>query len=117
MITYFSRQQTIAAVPGLSDTGLAMFLEAGLVVPTSSSLGPVFGQGDLARLALLCELADNFDFDGDGLAVVMGLIDQLHDTRRRLNAMAEAMEAEPQDLRHRIGERFVGILAVGRARA
>ena len=112
MKTYFTPDQAITAVPGLSDAVLATFLEAGLVVPTASSLGPVFREGDLARLALLCELADGFGFDGDGLAVVIGLIDQLHDTRRHLHAMAKAMEAEPQDLRARVGARLVGILAV-----
>ncbi len=112
MTIYFTRHQTFAAVPGLSETVLATFIDAGLVVPTASSFGPVFREDDVARLALLCELADSFGFDGEGLAVVIELIDQLHDARRHLHAMAKSMEAEPQDLRHRIGERFVGILAV-----
>lgn len=113
MMAYFTPHQAVAAVPGLSDAVLATFLEAGLVVPTASSLGPVFRQSDLARLELLCDLADSFGFDGEGLAVVIELIDQLHDTRRHLHAMARAMEAEPQDLRQRVGSRVVGILAVG----
>ena len=112
MTTYFTLDQTVAAVPGLSQPQLVAFLEAELVRPTSSADGPVFRAPDLARLELLCDLADQFDLADDALGVVIALIDQLHDTRRHLRAMAEAMEAEPQDLRARIGARFVSILAV-----
>ena len=111
MMDYVTQIHAIAVVPGLSLQRLAAFLEADLVSPTATAAGPHFRVVDLARLELLCELADHFDMDGDALGVVIGLIDQLHDTRRHLRAMALAMEAEPQDLRHRIGARFVGILA------
>ena len=112
MIEYFTLSQTVAAVPGLSQSGLSAFLDADLVVPISSADGPMFRRLDLARLALLCELADSFDLDGDGLAVVIGLIDQLHHTRRHLHAMSQAVQAEPQDLRRRVGARFVAILGL-----
>lgn len=112
MIEYFTFSQTIAAVPGLSQPGLSAFLDADLVAPTLSAEGPMFRRRDLARLMLLCELAENFDLEGDGLGVVIGLIDQLHDTRRHLHAMSQAMEGESQDLRRRVGTRFVAILSV-----
>jgi hypothetical protein len=35
----------------------------------------------------------------------------LHTARHRLHAMAQAMEAEPQELRQRVGTRVVAILA------
>lgn len=112
MTTYYTVKQTISAVPSLSQLQLAAFLDADLVRPTLSADGPVFRAADLARLELLCDLTDHLDLQGDALGVVIGLIDQLHDTRRHLHAMAEAMEAEPQDLRARVGARFVGILSV-----
>lgn len=112
MTTYFTLSQTIAAVPGLSEPQLVAFLDADLVHATKSAAGPVFRALDLARMELLCDLADQFNLEGDALGVVIGLIDQLHDTRRHLHAMAQAMEAEPQDLRARIGARFVGILNI-----
>ena len=112
MMEYFTFSQTIAAVPGLTPPELAAFVDADLVAPTFSPDGPMFRRVDLARLALLCELADSFDLAGEALAVVIGLIDQLHDTRRHLHAMSQAMQAEPQDLRQRVGARFVAILAV-----
>ena len=112
MIDYFTQSQTIAAVPGLSQLRLEAFLQADLVLPTSSAAGPVFRILDLARLELLCDLSDQFDLHDDALGVVIGLIDQLHGARLHLRAMAQAMEDEPQDLRARVGARFVGILAL-----
>lgn len=112
MTEYFTQNQTIAAVPGLTQTRLSTFADAGLVRAQPFADGPVFRPVDIARLALLCDLADQFDLDTDALGIVIGLIDQLHDARLRLFAMAQAIEPEPQDLRHRVGARFVGILTV-----
>jgi chaperone modulatory protein CbpM len=112
MIEYFTHDQAIAAVAGLSKSRLASFQAADLIQPTPTTSGQVWTTVDLARLALLCDLADHFDLEGDALGVVIGLIDQLHDTRQRLFAMAQAIEDEPQDLRRRVGTRFLGILAV-----
>lgn len=112
MTEYVTQDQAIAAVPGLSSARLAAFLAADLITLPSPPTGPVFRPVDLARLALLCDLADHLDLDADVLGVVIGLVDQLHVARHRLFAMAQAMEAEPQDLRQRVGARFVRILAV-----
>jgi chaperone modulatory protein CbpM len=109
---YLTQKQVVAAVTGLSRARLAAFLDAELIIPLTSSDGPMFRPVDLARLELLCDLADHFDLRGDALGVVIGLIDELHTARLRLHAMAQAMEAEPQELRQRVGARFVGILAV-----
>lgn len=112
MTEHVTQEQAIAAVPGLSQARLAAFLDADLLVPLTFTDEPEFRPIDLARLALLCDLADHFDLEGDALGVVIGLIDQLHTARRRLHAIAQAIEAEPQDLRARVGARLVGILSL-----
>ncbi len=109
---YFNETQTLAAVPSLSHSQLGVFLAEGLIAAQPSSEGPLFRAVDVARLALLCDLADHFDLEGDALAVVIELIDELHTARQHLRAMAHAMEVEPQDLRARVGARFIGLLAV-----
>jgi chaperone modulatory protein CbpM len=111
MTEYYTQSQAITLVPSLSHARLKAFMEADLIMPQALPDGPVFRPVDLARLALLCDLADQFDMDGDALGVVIALIDQLHTARLRLRAMAQAMEPEPQDLRLRVGARFVGFLA------
>ncbi len=112
MTEYFTQSQAIDLVPGLSASRLAAFAAADLIMPVPSDQGPGFRRIDLARLGLLCDLADHFDLEDDALGVVIGLIDQLHATRQRLFALSEAMQAEPQDLRRRVGARFVAILTV-----
>ncbi|WP_054008775.1 hypothetical protein [Cypionkella psychrotolerans] len=109
---YFSETQTLAAVPSLSHSQLDVFLAEGLIAAHPSPEGAMFRAVDVARLALLCDLAEHFDLEGDALAVVIELIDQLHSTRQHLRAMAQALEVEPQDLRARVGARFIGLLAV-----
>lgn len=111
MTEYFTKEQVVMAVSGLSRARLAAFVQADLIGPALPHTGPVFQPVDLARLQLLCELADHFEMKPDALGVVIGLIDQLHTARLRLHAMAQAIEAEPLDLRQRVGARFVGILA------
>jgi chaperone modulatory protein CbpM len=112
MTDYVTRHQAVAAVAGLTRARLAAFIAADVIVPIDTASGPMFRISDLSRLALLCDLTDHFDLTGDAMGVVIGLVDQLHVARQRLFAMAQAMEDEPQDLRARIGARFVGILAV-----
>ncbi len=112
MTDNITQMQAVTMVPGLSTERLASFLAADLVMPTATADGLVFRPFDVARLVLLCELADHFDLEDDALGVVIELIDQLHTTRQHLRAMAQAMDAEPQDLRHRVGTRFVEILSV-----
>ena len=110
MTEYVTQKQAVAAVPGLSQARLGAFVRADLVTPLQSPMGPVFRLIDLARLELLCDLADHLDLTGDALGVVIGLIDQLHTARMRLYAIALAMAAEPEDLRSRVGARIIGTL-------
>jgi chaperone modulatory protein CbpM len=110
MSVLFTKSQVLSLVPGLSRTRLTAFINADLVVPPSTVAGTMFRPIDLARLELLCDLADQFDLEGDALAVVMSLLDQLHHARNDLRAIAQAMQAEPQDLRARVAARLVGVL-------
>ena len=107
MTARFTEDEAIAAVSRLTRTRLVAFLEAELVVPVQSDSGPVFYQIDLARIELLCDLADHFDLKGDALGVVMSLIDQLHTARHSLHAIAEVLQAEPAEVRQRVGARLI----------
>ena len=99
----FSEVQALAAIPSLTRLRLTAFVEARIVVPLHAKSGPVFRQVDLARIELLCELAEEFGLDEDGLGLVMSLLDQLHAARRDLRAIAAAVAAEDPEVRARIG--------------
>ena len=110
MTELFTAEEALNAVPGLSRARLAGFIKADLITVPPNLTGPVFRPMDLARLELLCDLADQFGLDADALGVVMALIDQLHRARHELHAIARAMDAEPQELRQRVGARLLGFL-------
>jgi len=102
MTERYSEDEAIATIPRLTRTRLVAFIEAEVVMPARSGGGYVFGQIDLARLELLCDLCEDFDLEGEALRMVISLIDQLHANRRDLRALASAIAGEPPEVRARI---------------
>ena len=107
MTTSFSEDDAIAAIAWLTRQRLDVFVSAALVEPLQTEAGRMYRPVDLARLALLCDLAEQFDLTEDALEVVMSLIDALHEARFSLHRVAQALEAEPIDVRQRVGERLL----------
>lgn len=107
MTEHLTEEEILAAIPSLTRIRLAGFIETQIILPLSedsfSGAPPVFRQIDLARLRLLCELANDLDFDEVGLGIIITLIDQLHATRTELLAIMHALQSEPRDVRARIG--------------
>ena len=108
MTDFLSELETLDAIPRLTQFRLTAFIEARIVVPLRADTGPVFRRIDLARIELLCELAEEFELDEDALGVVMSLLDQLHTARRDLRAIAGAVAAESPEVRARIGAVLLG---------
>ncbi|SLN37423.1 chaperone modulator CbpM [Roseisalinus antarcticus] len=103
MSEYMTEEDVLTVVTRLSRPRLARFLEDDLVRPDRTSRGPVFRQIDVARLTLLCELSDDLEIDETVLGVIVALLDELHGVRQDLRTIARAIEAQPPDLRARIG--------------
>ncbi|TMV67095.1 hypothetical protein FGG78_32460 [Thioclava sp. BHET1] len=100
----FSESEVLARVTTLTQLRLAEFVQAEIVLPERDAAGlATYAPRDLARLELLCELDDAFDLGEERLALVMGLIDQLHRAEADLTALATALQAEPEEIRRRIG--------------
>lgn len=106
MIDRFTEIQVLAAIPRLTAVRLSTFVDMQIVVPRREADHPLFGPIEVARLELLCDLADQFDLQEDALGIVMSLIDQLHSARRDFRALAAAVAAEPADARKRIAASF-----------
>ena len=63
--------------------------------------GYLFREIDVARVALIRELADDMKVGDEALPVVLSLLDQLYDARRRMREMGQALaEVAPEDIRH-----------------
>ena len=102
--------EVIARVTRLTRLRLVAFIEAEVVVPQPSPGGPMFRPLDIARLELLCDLADDFALEGDALGLVMALIDDLHAAHQRLSEVARALADEDDEVRRRIGARIIAAL-------
>ena len=112
MSDHLTEDDVIAAIPGLTRTRLVAFIETEVVIPLRRDAGAasalVFRRVDVARLQLLCDLADDLELDEAALGVVVTLIDQLHAARQDLLAIARAVAAEPPEVRARIGSAVLG---------
>lgn len=102
MTIRYTETEVITAISNLTQSRLTRFVQAEIVIPVQSNAGPQFGDIDLARLKLLCELSDDFDLDEDSLAVIISLIDQLHTARSDLRSLLAALENESKDVRERV---------------
>lgn len=97
MTRLYSYRETVLRVPGLTEERLVRFVAAEVVRPVRGDAGDGFGQVDLARLQLACELCDGYALEDEALALVMDLVDRMHGLRRDLRALVQAIEAEGDD--------------------
>ena len=102
MTRFYTEAETIAAIDDLTEPRLVAFIRARIVQPVQGEAGQRFREADLARLQLLCDLADNYDLHEDALGMVMSLLDQLNTMRGDMRALMSAVAAEPDEVRGRI---------------
>lgn len=104
MTLYYSEDEVVVTVSGLTRARLTTYVEAEIVVPEHGPQGPVYREVDVARLQLLSELTEHFDLSEDGLVVVMRLVDQMHGLRSDLHCVLRAIAQEPEDVRARLAK-------------
>ncbi len=102
MTEVFTEEQTLTLVTRLTRTRLTAFIEAEAVAPLQNDDGPLFSPADLARLDLLCDLAELYDMGPEALAVMISVIDRMHAARRDRHALLEAIRAQPHEVREQI---------------
>ncbi|TCS59895.1 chaperone modulatory protein CbpM [Primorskyibacter sedentarius] len=83
---------------------LRLWVRQGWVRPSSSTKGPVFDELDLARIELLCDLRKELSLPSDTVPVVLNLLDHLHQARRDLRALAEALAEQPEEVQRSVAE-------------
>lgn len=102
MSRYYSETEVVGLIEDLDPPRLQTFLRARIVQPVATPQGPGFREADLARLQLLCDLAECYDLPGESMAMVMSLIDQLNTARGDMRALMQAVASEPDEVRIRI---------------
>ena len=102
----FNERTVVARVERLTLKELRFWVREGWVRPAYSTTGALFDELDIARVQLLCELKKDMSLSTDALPVVLGLIDQLHQTRRDLLTLTKALESQPDDVRLTVAATF-----------
>jgi len=101
-----TEQMVLTEIRRLTRRDLRLWMREGWVRPALSESGPVFDEIDVARLRLLCDLRQEMAVPQDAIPVVLTLIDRLHQTRRDLRMLMEALDDQPDDIRRAVGARL-----------
>ena len=109
-----SERELVARFQRLDITVLHQWIDLGLVSPHPEAGQYAFDEADVARVELMCELCFDMDLGQDSLPVILSLVDQLHDVRRTLRALAAAIGEQPEEVRTRITTHVKTTLSVGR---
>lgn len=92
----------IALFPDLQQVELTTWIDRRLVRPELSGEGEgewVFHEIDVARVHLIYDLRRNLDVPDETLPLLLSVLDQLYDLRRKLNAVSDAVAGYPTELR------------------
>ena len=81
---------------------LEAWIEAGWLVPQRAGPERVFSELDLARAWLIRDMRDSMGVNDEGIAVALGLLDQVHGLRQALRRLGSALHALPEPLRQEI---------------
>ena len=92
----------------LDAASLEAWIEAGWLVPRRTGPERVFSELDLARAWLIRDLRDGMGVNDEGIAVALGLLDQVHGLRQALRRLSSALHALPEPLRREILAEFQG---------
>lgn len=94
--------RVVTEVRRVSLRELRLWVREGWVKPAQGPAGPVFDELDLARVRLLCDLRKDMALPPEAMPVVLTLLDRLHETRRNLQCLMDALEEQPEDVRRTI---------------
>ena len=81
---------------------LLVWLESGWLRPEGGPGRPDYSEADLARARLVADLGGPMGVNAEGIDIILDLVDQLHGLRGALTALGAAVEAQPDELQHRL---------------
>jgi chaperone modulatory protein CbpM len=87
----------VAQVAGARRRDVQRWIDNDWLRPQGSVGAYLFMDIDVARVRLILELRDELDIDEAALPVVLLLLDQLHDLRRRMRELGTAIERTAPD--------------------
>jgi chaperone modulatory protein CbpM len=95
----------ISQLSGLERQDLERWISNQWVRPDHQAGRYQFREIDVARVRLIQELRDQLKIDEDALPVVLSLLDQLYDLRRRLRELSDALgHSAPAEVRQTLAK-------------
>jgi chaperone modulatory protein CbpM len=88
----------LVAISALQRSDLERWISEGLVAPQQDTGTLSFSDMECARVRLICTLTYDLEIDNGTLPVVLSLVDQLYDTRRRLLSLTRAVKAQDKPI-------------------
>ena len=82
---------------GLERDELALWIERRWVLPLAADGDFLFSEADLARVQMIAEFRNDLALDDEVLPTVLGLVDQLHATRRRYRQLMQVICELPEE--------------------
>ncbi|HTJ59034.1 MAG TPA: chaperone modulator CbpM [Devosiaceae bacterium] len=95
-------EEEFIAVVQIDRRTLAVWIESGWLQPQGAARGQVFSEIDRARAQLISDLTGPLGVNTEGVDIILDLIDQLHGLRGAMRGLNSAVEAQPEDVRHRL---------------
>ena len=100
--------ELIARFAGLERAELRRWIENRWVLPEQTAAEGtggrwMFHEVDIARVALIYDIRREFAVDDEAMTLVLGLLDQVYSLRRQMRRLCDALEAQPPDIREKIG--------------
>ncbi|ACP21547.1 conserved hypothetical protein (plasmid) [Sinorhizobium fredii NGR234] len=81
---------------------LQVFIDRGWISPAMPEGRPMFRDVDLARAALIADLANEMGVNDEGVDLVLDLLDQLYSLRFAFSNLIDALEVQPRDVRRHV---------------
>ncbi len=96
--------ELLATITVLRRADLEFWVREELVTATYEGDAWIFSDMQCARVRLLCTLRYEMEIESDSLPVVMSLLDELYETRRKLLSLTAAVSALDPEGRRRVLE-------------
>lgn len=87
-------EEILEQISALQQNDLTRWINEELVSPQDEAGTLLFSDMECARIRLICTLRYEMEIETDALPVVLSLMDQLYETRRRLFALTAAVSAQ-----------------------
>jgi chaperone modulatory protein CbpM len=88
----------LATIPALRREDLDTWIAERFVVPPEGTSAPLFDEIECARVRLICTLQYDLEIEPTTVPVVLSLVDQLYETRRRLRSLTAALLSQDENV-------------------